>query len=150
MPVPVTPPRHYRNYTDEDIKRLVPTVISMRQLLIALKLKPKGGNFQTLKMAVHRLSLDTSHWLGKAACRGQFQEWDSYRCPSAVRHRVIQEDGYKCLLCGIDSWLKKPISLELDHIDGDNTNHSRNNLRLLCPNCHSQTPTFRNRKRVLV
>jgi len=53
--------------------------------------------------------------------------------------------GYKCSECGIDSWNEKPIVLELDHIDGDNRNNLPVNLRLLCPNCHSQTPTFRGR-----
>jgi len=49
----------------------------------------------------------------------------------------------KCAICGIKIWNNKPICLELDHIDGDNSNHKRKNLRLLCPNCHSQTNTYR-------
>jgi len=119
----------------------------MRQLLIKLALKPRGGNYKTLQGAIARLKLDTTHWKGQAACLGQFQDWSEYRCPSAVRHRVVIEDGYQCKQCHISTWNDKPVSLELDHIDGDNSNHSRDNLRLLCPNCHSQTPTFRNRKR---
>lgn len=48
-----------------------------------------------------------------------------------------------CHTCGIHSWMNKPLMLELDHIDGDCTNTTLQNCRLLCPNCHSQTPTFR-------
>jgi len=62
-----------------------------------------------------------------------------------LRKRLISE-GYKenkCELCGIDNWLGKKISLELDHIDGDKKNHSLSNLRIICPNCHSQTITYR-------
>ena len=53
---------------------------------------------------------------------------------------------YKCEACDINEWNGKPISLELDHIDGCSTNHALTNLRLLCPNCHSQTPTYRSKK----
>jgi len=50
--------------------------------------------------------------------------------------------GYKCTWCSISSWLGKPITLQLDHIDGDHRNNRLPNLRLLCPNCHSQTDTY--------
>ena len=60
-------------------------------------------------------------------------------------------EGYKevkCERCGIeDTWNGKAIVLELDHINGDKTDNSLENLRILCPNCHSQTKTFRNKKR---
>lgn len=52
----------------------------------------------------------------------------------------------KCAECGIEStWNYKPIILQLDHIDGNHSNNVLNNLRILCPNCHSQTPTFAGR-----
>jgi hypothetical protein len=62
-----------------------------------------------------------------------------------LRIRLINE-GFKehiCENCGINDWLNLPISLELDHIDGNRTNHKLDNLRILCPNCHSQTSTYR-------
>ena len=51
--------------------------------------------------------------------------------------------GYKCSCCGIKDWLGNSVALELDHIDGNSSNNSPSNLRLLCPNCHSQTPTWK-------
>lgn len=59
------------------------------------------------------------------------------------RSRIIVEQKFCCNKCGLDSWLDKPIVIEIDHIDGDNKNNSRSNLEGLCPNCHSQTPTWR-------
>ena len=60
---------------------------------------------------------------------------------------VSERDGYKCSACGISDWLGKPISLDLDHIDGNNKNNFPSNWRFLCPNCHRQTPTWGNKKR---
>lgn len=57
-----------------------------------------------------------------------------------IKNRVLV---YKCAICAIDSWNGSTISLELDHIDGNRLNHRLENLRLLCPNCHSQTSTYR-------
>ena len=62
-----------------------------------------------------------------------------------LRKRLIKEGikDARCEVCGIVEWLGKPISFELDHIDGNSRNHSLDNLRVVCPNCHSQTETYR-------
>jgi hypothetical protein len=54
--------------------------------------------------------------------------------------------GDKCLICGIKEWNNNKITLEIDHIDGDPWNNKKENLRLLCPNCHSQTDTWKKGK----
>lgn len=53
---------------------------------------------------------------------------------------------YKCDICGIYEWLGNPLSLQLDHINGVNNDHRIENIRFLCPNCHSQTDTFCRKK----
>ncbi len=61
------------------------------------------------------------------------------------RHKVIP---YKCEVCGCDGhWQDGIISLELDHIDGDNTNNEISNLHYLCPNCHALTKTYRGKNK---
>ena len=61
-----------------------------------------------------------------------------------LKKRLISEKvlDYKCASCGLFEWNNKEISLQLDHIDGNSHNHKLENLRLLCPNCHSQTDTW--------
>lgn len=61
-----------------------------------------------------------------------------------LKKRLIRENIFenKCSCCGIDKWQGKEIALQLDHISGDNSDHRKENLRLLCPNCHSQTETW--------
>lgn len=68
----------------------------------------------------------------------------SYKNMTRLKLRLQKELGleYRCDNCKISEWLDKPISLQLDHINGINNDHRLENLRLLCPNCHSQTETF--------
>jgi hypothetical protein len=60
-----------------------------------------------------------------------------------IRMRLIKEGikEAKCEICEITEWNGLPAPLELDHIDGNNSNHRLDNLRIICPNCHHQTPT---------
>lgn len=58
---------------------------------------------------------------------------------------LIQERGWQCENCLHSKWNDQPITLELDHVDGNRVNNIRENLKLLCPNCHAQTPTWRGR-----
>jgi hypothetical protein len=68
---------------------------------------------------------------------------------SSLRKYILHNNlfEYKCSRCNIKEWNGEYITLEIEHKDGDKWNNNKNNLELLCPNCHSQTETFRKKKR---
>ena len=74
---------------------------------------------------------------------------NSFYSNEMVKGRIVKENKlqYKCAKCSIDSWQGETIVLDLDHINGDNTDNRLDNLRFLCPNCHSQTDTYKGRNK---
>ena len=63
--------------------------------------------------------------------------------PRTLKKYIIYTEGNKCGVCGITDWNNKPIVMDLEHIDGNSDNNDLTNLCLICPNCHSQTDTYK-------
>jgi hypothetical protein len=134
--------------TEQELVEAIKNTGSMAQASDSL-----GLAFSTFKRYAKRYNLyDASNQAGKGTTKVKKKLEDVFSgkehlVTSQLRVRLIRE-GYKthvCESCGINEWNGKPISLELDHISGIRFDNSLENLRLLCPNCHSQTHTFRGR-----
>lgn len=150
-------------HTKEKLETAVNNSLSIAGVCRELEMKPCGGNYKTLYSKIKEWSINTNHFTGAAWNQGKkfipfgktynlidvLIENSPYKNGNSLKKRLFKE-GLKtkeCEECGIDKWNDKEIVLELEHINGDNTDNRMENLKILCPNCHSQTPTFRNKKR---
>lgn len=146
-----------RKYTDEQLINAVKNNLSIAGVLKELGLAEAGGSYKLFHGNVKRLNLDISHFTGQGHLKNKTHEWNTkipldevlikdstYTTSSTLRKRLIKEGILidQCNRCGITDWQEEKLSLHLDHIDGNNTNNELGNLRLLCPNCHSLTPTY--------
>ena len=138
--------------SDDEFKRLIANSYSYSDVLRYLGLGTNGGSStDILKRRISELNCSVEHFSQRTSKAHQrydikdiLVENSSYQNIASLKKRLISEGlmEYKCAICGIDSWLNKPLSLQLDHINGINNDHRLSNLRLLCPNCHSQTDTY--------
>lgn len=76
-----------------------------------------------------------------------FAPTDSYGKVSTMRRYLLQTRGHKCASCGLETWQNNPIPLTMDHIDGDSSNNSLPNLRLICCNCDALSSTYKGRNK---
>ncbi len=149
-------------YARELLVEIVSQCTSIRQVLCRLGVAPYGGNYGVLRRAIARHDIDTSHFLGRAWKRGvtatprkRLDVYLTNRAPIQsykLKRRLLRQGILQgvCTGCDLTQWLGHEIPLELDHINGNNQDNRLENLRLLCPNCHALTPTYRSKRRAIM
>lgn len=145
-----------RKYSDEIIREAVDSSISMSETLRVLGMHPSGGSREHLKNRIKSANIDTSHfnsrgWVNTSGLVKKknicdilvVMPSDSGKPKRPQLLRAMLESGmvYQCS-CGLGpEWNERPLTLQIDHIDGDWRNNLLSNLRFLCPNCHTQQIT---------
>jgi hypothetical protein len=143
---------------------------SIAEVFDKLGLPRYGGTYRVLVKRIAELGIDTSHLRGHGWARGETKE--SHPAVARVAAKLALADAdvfvenspfyggkpltprllrlgwkYECKWCGLSEWRGQPLVLHLDHINGIHNDNRFENLRFLCPNCHSQTETYGNRRR---
>lgn len=138
-------------WTDEQLISAIKSSDSKADVLRCMGLGEKVGQGYYVKRInedIARLNIDTTHFKRKKSSekyeeKNIFIPESKYSDRKSIKKRLLASGLlYKCSECGIAEWNGKSLSLHLDHINGINNDNRKENLRLLCPNCHSQTDTY--------
>ena len=151
-----------RTWSPRQLEQAVISSTSIRQVLMKLNLREAGGNYDQIKKYIKEYDLDSKHFKGMAWNKGlrgfgkphipldkilvNGSTYQSFKLKKRLFKEGLKQP--KCEFCG---WAEKSIDdylpLELDHINGKRHDNRIENLRVLCPNCHSLQPTHRGRNR---
>lgn len=147
---------NFQDFSDEEFSEIVVSNTTILGILTDMGRAVSGSSYKAVHHRVAKLELDTSHWKGirhgtsgvkQAVPWGLILVEDSeHRLNRRRIKKLISEGMIKniCGGCGLGpEWNGRPLTLQLDHKDGNRVNNLLSNIVLVCPNCHSQTNTFR-------
>lgn len=145
--------------SDDQIRRAVQESRSFAEVLRRIGHDPGGRIQSKLRDRVRYLALDTTHFEGQGWRRGirtpvvpaapleEILVEGRFSRTASLKNRLVAANlkEARCETCGNRRWNGSAIPVELDHINGRRDDNRLSNLRLLCPNCHAQTATYRGR-----
>ena len=144
------------NFSIEELKEIVDSSSTNTEVLLKLGYTRSGASGKTLRNRCERYGItlpsDREDNVNKKASPMTLEDLteNSTRTTTTIRRFILREQviPYQCSICHNEgSWEGNPLTLQIDHINGINNDHRLENLRFLCPNCHSQTDTFATRNK---
>ena len=146
----------HKIYSDSDLATAVANSTCYRDVLVYLNAGLNGSSYSHIKFRINELKLDISHFIKYVPCNIPrriklakdilvHDETLTRRVGVKLLRRSLISEGivYECAICKLPPiWNDRKLILQVDHVDGDFKNNEIANLRFLCPNCHTQTPTF--------
>ena len=154
-----------RKYNKENLTEHANKCHSFAELIRSFGNKPTGGNYTHFQKLCRHFDVDTSHFTGMLWSKGHTAathpgvaastaanslSLDEVFCKNSrasngrLRDAMLKGNfAYHCAECPNDgTWMDKPLTLHVDHINGVHGDNRPENLRFLCPNCHQQTSTW--------
>ena len=125
-----------KSWKEEDLIFACKTYYTKADVLRHLNLSLRPNNYRHINKYIKNLNIDISHFRQPGRKKLNLSDKRS------LKRRLINLVKYECQICLIKDWNNKKIILQMDHINGDCFDNRLENVRLLCPNCHSQTETF--------
>ena len=151
-----------KHYLKENLEKVVKESFSYAEVARKIGLIDKGGNINVISRYINKYGIDISHFTSQTWNKGQGKsdkvsiikledilkentKYSSHR----LKLRLVEcgLKTMKCEKCGTTEWMGEPLTLELHHINGNHYDNRLENLQILCPNCHSQTSSFKKRKK---
>lgn len=147
----------FSRITDDEFADAVQRCSCVRNVLLKLGYSGSSGSMgKYVKDRINRQKLSTEHFVTRNMSGGRASialcdilvEDSTYTNIARLKGRLVKEHKleYRCVICRNEGeWNGLGLVLQLDHINGNNRDHRIENLRFLCPNCHSQTKTYSGR-----
>lgn len=146
----------FRLYDVDELREAVAKSICWSDVCRILKVSVCTYSFNRIRRLCEEHDVSVEHFDAKRSFQRNKKHWteealfvEDCNIPRSSLRPLLKRFGFYtglCAECGIgDEWNGKPLTIEIDHVNGNHKDNRKENLRWLCPNCHSQTPTYRRR-----